>query len=266
MSAPFTTGNITADSGAGSVLTVPCMEKGSCSIQVEGTWLATLQFEATLDGTNWIALPVTVIGGSTTVTSVSGNGLWSAAIPAYAEIRVRCSAFTSGTAVVNVSLSASGYVSPGSYSIAASVVSKSESLSVGVSIFDDVGVNPALKSLASAASIVSTAQDNTSVKDQCLDLVLNVKGAVAFTAGSTFDVWVLTSLDGSVYEDGSASVTPARPPDVYFYPRAVNTAQVLILTGIQLPPTKYKILFRNSGGQAFTGVDADNTLSAYTHS
>lgn len=133
-------------------------------------------------------------------------------------------------------------------------------------IFNDIGVLPALKALASGGLQVSNAIDNSANLYNSLNLSLNVRGASAFTSGSTLDLWILPSLDGANYEDGSASVTPARPPDAYFYPRAVSTAQLLALTLLQIPPTKFKLLLRNSGGQAFTNTNAENTLDAYFNS
>lgn len=51
--------------------------------------------------------------------------------------------------------------------------------------------------------------------------------ASALSAGAAVYLWFLGSLDGTAYEDGSASVTPARPADVIFPLNAVSTAQVV---------------------------------------
>src|SRR4051812_40304985 len=49
------------------------------------------------------------------------------------------------------------------------------------------------------------------------------------TAGTLIDLWFLRTIDGgSNYEDGSASISPARAPDVVFPLRAVSTAQRVI--------------------------------------
>lgn len=73
----------------------------SVGIQISGTFVGTLVFEATIDGTNWFSVsllnPVTGLLASTTTTTgswiLSCGGLWS--------VRARLSAYTSGKATVN---------------------------------------------------------------------------------------------------------------------------------------------------------------------
>src|SRR4030042_1009832 len=67
--------------------------------QLSGTWVGTITFQASLDGTNWqsiLAYPTTSTTGAVTATS---NGIYR--IDASGVItRCYCSAFTSGTIVV----------------------------------------------------------------------------------------------------------------------------------------------------------------------
>jgi hypothetical protein len=78
------------------------------------------------------------------------------------------------------------------------------------------------------------------------------------TANTSFCVWLLREVDGTNYEDGGASVTPTRPPDMIFTVRAVTTAQRIIVV-CDLPPSAPKVLIRNDGtGQAI--ASSGNTL------
>ena len=71
-------------------------------------------------------------------------------------------------------------------------------------------------------------------------------------------VWLLREIDGTNYEDGGASVTPTRVPDVMFSPRPVNTAQRIVMP-VDLPPGNFRALLRNDAtGQAF--ASSGNTL------
>jgi len=72
------------------------------AIQITGTFVATLQFEGTVDGTNWVSLFSTPNGTATTVTSATAVGMWLAKSGGFSQIRVRASAYTSGTAVVTI--------------------------------------------------------------------------------------------------------------------------------------------------------------------
>jgi hypothetical protein len=78
------------------------------------------------------------------------------------------------------------------------------------------------------------------------------------TANTAFSVWLLREIDGTNYEDGGTSVTPTRPPDMFFTVRAVTTAQRIIAI-CDLPPGAPKVLIRNDGtGQAI--ASSGNTL------
>lgn len=93
-----TSGNINAASGGGSTVSLPILYMGRQTIQVSGTWSATLLFEATINGSNWVAVYGSPIGGGPLVASTTANGVWEFSL-AVKQIRVRCSAYTSGTAV-----------------------------------------------------------------------------------------------------------------------------------------------------------------------
>jgi len=78
------------------------------------------------------------------------------------------------------------------------------------------------------------------------------------TANTAFDLWLLRRPDGTNYEDGGASVTPSRSPDLWFPIRAVSTAQRIVKV-CELPPGLWKALIRNNGtGQALAA--SGNTL------
>lgn len=139
-------------------------------------------------------------------------------------------------------------------------------LSAVSNIILGAGVAPTLKALANGSGKISGAIDNSANVFQWLNLSLLVRGAAAFTSGGTVDVWIITALDGTNYEDGADAVFPARAPDGYFFLRAVDTAQRIEMPLIAVPPCKFKVLVRNSGGQAFTNTDAENLLNGYFHS
>ncbi len=86
------------------------------------------------------------------------------------------------------------------------------------------------------------------------------------TAGRTVDLYFLPTLDGTNYADGSSSVVPSDSGYVgSFAVRAVNTAQRLLLTGVPLPPTDFKVIVANNSGQtmAASGNTLKIVMSAY---
>lgn len=81
--------------------------------------------------------------------------------------------------------------------------------------------------------------------------------AGTLTANTGANVWFLETVDGTNYEDGSASVIPTRAPDVVFPVRAVSTAQ-RINRQCTLPPGTWFVLVQHNTGQAWAA--SGNTL------
>lgn len=82
---------------------------GKVSVQLVGTFSGTITFEATCDGTNWVAAAMTPVGQppayATAVTSATTTGIWSAPTNAYAGFRARCSTYSSGSPVITLKYS-----------------------------------------------------------------------------------------------------------------------------------------------------------------
>lgn len=121
-----------------------------------------------------------------------------------------------------------------------------------------------LNSLAdSTNALASAAYNNTQgggggdgYAEGLLELVVTF-GTSPATTGAV-SVWFLAQPDGTNYEDGGSSVTPARVPDLQFPLRAVTTGQRITRRTL-LPPGNFKPLVRNdSTGQSFAG--SGNTL------
>lgn len=112
-----------------------------------------------------------------------------------------------------------------------------------------------------ASSVTNT---NTGYLDG--ELELQVSFPVAPTANTPVYVWFLREIDGTNFEDGSASVTPTRPPDAIFTVRAVTTAQRITQPVYDIPPGNIRTLARNSGtGQSFASSGNILTLRPKTY-
>lgn len=92
------------NSGSGTIdalnadVTASIPAASTVAFTITGTWVATLTFEATTDGTTWFpvlaTIPSTGVSGSTTTI----NGSFVAGTGGYQQFRVRASTYTSGTA------------------------------------------------------------------------------------------------------------------------------------------------------------------------
>lgn len=101
------TATLNSASGAGSTLAVASGDINGIGVQILGTFVGTLVFEASMDnGVNWLSISLLPVGtGSQPIptSSVTGTGNWETAGGVYTNFRVRMSAFTSGSANVVIS-------------------------------------------------------------------------------------------------------------------------------------------------------------------
>jgi hypothetical protein len=100
------TGNITALNGT---LAINAQGAYTVSVNIAGTWVATLVAEGLMaDGTTWVQLPMSVVTTTlpyASVFSTTTNGQYLITGGGYTSIRIRASAFTSGTVVVGLNAS-----------------------------------------------------------------------------------------------------------------------------------------------------------------
>jgi hypothetical protein len=109
----------------------------------------------------------------------------------------------------------------------------------------------ALNALA-AGAVVEIDVVNTTEDDMLVDLELAVTFGTAPTADQTIDFYFRRSLDGTNFEDSSASRPPANGGVGSMPVAAVTSAQRLILPGVTLPPLTSKLVLKNSTSQAFS--------------
>lgn len=87
---------------------LPASLVGTVTVQLAGTFVATVQFEGSVDGTHFVAVNAVPITGGAAVTSATGAGVWQVQAVGLAAVRARVSAYTSGT--VTATLARAGQV------------------------------------------------------------------------------------------------------------------------------------------------------------
>ena len=70
--------------------------------QITGTWVGTIQFEGTLDGTNWVPINGVFAGGTAPAPTITANGVVRITPSGLASIRLNATAWTSGTATITL--------------------------------------------------------------------------------------------------------------------------------------------------------------------
>jgi hypothetical protein len=94
-SADVTMQNAATATGNGTVLTTTGY--GTAVVQVTGTFVGTITFEGSVDGTNYHAISATQMGTTTIATTATTTGIYRTSVSGLTNIRARVSAYTSGS-------------------------------------------------------------------------------------------------------------------------------------------------------------------------
>ena len=93
------TGTINAVNGT---VDISSPNQATETIQLAGTWVGTIVLEASNDGTTYYTIPEINDVNGLNVLNATGNGIFLAQTNGFAYVRVRASAWTSGTVIVTV--------------------------------------------------------------------------------------------------------------------------------------------------------------------
>ena len=92
------TQNISALNGE---IVFDCANTNSLVFDVRGTFVGTFVAEATINGTDYFSIPLFIPTSEIWATTLTASGVWLAHLPSGCRrVRIRCSAYTSGTAIV----------------------------------------------------------------------------------------------------------------------------------------------------------------------
>ena len=95
--------------GDGEELIVTDQAEGAyetLTIQITGTFVGTVTFEGSIDGTNYVSLLATDITAGTTATEATAAGIFRVDVTGLYKVRMRVSAWTSGAITVFGNLTA----------------------------------------------------------------------------------------------------------------------------------------------------------------
>lgn len=96
---------VVTSTGATVALTAPGHSSGA--VQISGTWVGQFEFEATVNGTDWLSRDVR--GPSILMNATATNNIFTFPIGPFASFRVRSSSLISGSASVFFRASAGNY-------------------------------------------------------------------------------------------------------------------------------------------------------------
>lgn len=225
-----TVGTITA---SGQTVQVDAKRMGNLAIMVAGTFAGiNLAFEGSLDGTTWFGIQAArtvggVVESTTGALSATPAYAWNIGATSYAAVRVRATAFTSGT--MNVTMKGGANSTEPSPTIA-SVGQKTSAASIPVVLASDQAVIPVRTApltgtdrsvTASTTSAQLMAANTTRTKffvknDSAVDVWINFgatavaaagSGNMKIAAGGYFEFAGSSSAVNIIAASGTAAIT-----------------------------------------------------------
>lgn len=160
---------------------ISCDGCATVAVDLRGTFSLTAEVAGTVDGTNWIVIPVRPQTGGVMVAAIAGTaaGVWMAACAGFDKVRVRVTAYTSGAATA--------------------VLAASNGL------FDDFAKNGGCTSLigtavgaAAAAVTLTLAAPGAGLRHYLTYLSINRFAAAVLTAAAAPVTVTTTNLPGSL--------------------------------------------------------------------
>jgi hypothetical protein len=178
--------------GAGCV-TLKTSNYAGIGIQVTGSWSGTLAFQATTDGTNYVALNCSAANSTTAVTTTTANGLWKCGITGVGIVQVVFTSYASGTAVVTMQAATAA---DGSGTSAAGSGSNAAAGATG----SPVPASASYTGINSSGTLVGVPGDVTN------GMYVNCKAGCAAASDTTSAAASITSGsgNGSTYPNGPA--------------------------------------------------------------
>lgn len=263
------TGSLTA---TGSVTINPVNGCGSATLQITGTWVATVQFEATTDGTNFFSINGIVPTTGARATSTTANGQWVLPVAGYEQVRARVSAFTSGTVVIDLEASSGSQavllaapvdaVQSGTWNI--TNVSGTVSLPTGASTLAEQQTQTTALQLID--NIVKNEDDASANLDAGAVVLAKRSDTPAATSGTDGDYEPLQVTGGrlAVQATGSGSFTVAQATATNLNCVETNSASISSNTGLMVTSLSVLDDWDNtaSDGASVTGDVAHDGVDA----
>ena len=205
----FIAGNLA--SGAAELI-LACDGSSTVSLDLRGVFNLTLEVIGTIDGVNWVTIPMRALGQASVgyAATVAGAtpGLWVGKCAPFRQVRARVTAYTSGSAAAV--------------------------LACGVGQLDDTlqgQVTPQLQtiaSLAGAAATLTLPAPGPGLRHYLTYVSIDRSPSAALVAAATPIIVTTTNLPGglafSIAADAAAQGVPFRLREDYGFP-LVSTAQ-----------------------------------------
>lgn len=185
--------------------------------QITGTFVGTVVWEATIDGTNYFSIPVMNLATEIHVLSTTAPGVFTGEVAAFRRMRVRCSAYTSGTITVALR------------STLADTIVYSKPIPITA-----IGTN---LSVANTAGTLTLASPGAGLFHYICGIeITRINNSAAAVAGTALLAFTTTNLPGSLaFSSGNALAVGESKTDISWFPtvpiKSVTAATATTIVG-----------------------------------
>jgi len=237
---PVNQAGVTATGSLGSLNAVQALSLSGASgwaVDVRGTFVGTITFQGTIDGTNWFNISVVPAGGGVNVAAVTTTaavGAWVGSANGMQQVRANMTAYTSGSATITLrAMQAIGVVQNYPTGQTTQPVSGTVTSNIGTGTLAAVtsanlGIPGTIADVASAALTTTTT---TAAFTPTFGCSYEVNIPVTVISGTT------PTLDVVVQESDDAGTNWF---DVYHFPRITATG---IYRSPRLPLTGNRVRY-----------------------
>ena len=226
----------------------------SVSFVITGTFSATVNFEATGDDTNWVALQTVQIGTSTISTTSTSTGTFSATIGSLKTVRARISGYASGSVTViaraNLTRGVNPQVVTGKVGVTDAsgneITSTSNALDINIKSGNPTTITATQATGTNLHTVVDSGAVNATL--QAGSALVGKVGIDQTTPGTTNKVTVGSDVVHTVIDSGTTAVTQATASNLNAdanLKTVGGNAVSTVATGVQ------KVGIADSGGTAF---------------
>lgn len=186
--------NAVTATGASAPFDVGGLSVVACYVAISAT--ATVAFQGTVDGTNWVTIQALNLNSGATATTTTATGLFQISVAGLSRIRFNVTAYTSGT----VTATARGIVEPGAAVVTSAGGGGGGSVTQGTS--------PWVDNLSQIAGANINVGNGTAAGSQRVTLASDSTGQVTANAGTNLNTSSLaldTSVNGVLLAQGSTT-------------------------------------------------------------
>jgi hypothetical protein len=163
----------------------------SITFNLTGTWVATLTIEASTDGTNFFTVNGVLRSGDTVASTITSNGAVTIACGGHNAVRLRCTAYTSGTIAIAYRAGIGENIRPAPAATGAATAANQTTEITALQLLDNIVGTVAAGTAATGSALIGGVFNTT------LPTMTSGQGVALQTDANARLITISTPVDGT---------------------------------------------------------------------